>query len=93
LRNQIDLFKFKGQAMTYKVAFVHGVWRTVEADECIHDNDWIVFLRDGAPVLTAITRNTLFIEPLSDETLRQAARGGLFVHENRGRPKGADPQF
>ena len=69
--------------MTYKVAFVHGVWRTVEADECIHDADWIVFLKAGRPVLTAITRNTLFIEPLSDETLRQVARGAFLTGKSK----------
>jgi hypothetical protein len=41
-----------------------------------------VFLKAGRPVLTAITRNTLFIEPLSDETLRQVARGWPFRRES-----------
>jgi hypothetical protein len=71
-------FKSRATAMTHKVAFVHGVWRTVECDNCVHDADWIVFMKAGTPVLTAITRNTLFIEPLSDETSHQEPRHGVF---------------
>lgn len=63
--------------MTFKVAFTHGAFRTVQADFAAVDEKLIVFTRDGETVLTAIIDNTLFFEPISAETCRQEPRGGL----------------
>ena len=64
--------------MTIKVGFTHGAFRTLEADLFTVDKDFVVFLKDEKPILTAVLRNTLFFEEVQPETSRQEPRHDLF---------------
>jgi hypothetical protein len=52
--------------MTYKIAFNSGPWRTVEADCHTVDERFLVLIKEGQPVLTAVLANVDFFD-LSDE--------------------------
>jgi hypothetical protein len=64
----------------FKVAFVSGAYKTIEADDHYTvDERLLVFESDGKVVLTAVLANTLFFEPVTAETSRQDALGDLFA--------------
>jgi hypothetical protein len=64
--------------MKFKVAFVSGAWRTIEADCYTLDERLLVFVRDGNPVLTTILSNVLFFEPIAEiESPPKLGKGGL----------------
>ena len=48
--------------MTYKIAFNSGPWRSVEADCHTVDERFLVVIKDGKPVLTAVLENVNFFE-------------------------------
>jgi hypothetical protein len=64
--------------MTFKIAFAHGAWRTVEAELCTIEKTFWCSPSSGQPVVIA---NVLFFEPLTPEpekTSRTFDRGDLF---------------
>ena len=60
--------------MNYKIFFTDGSWRIVDADVYSLDDKFLVFLKADQPVLSCITNNVLFWEPLAAETPRQEPR-------------------
>jgi hypothetical protein len=67
--------------VNFKVAFTHGVWKTVDADLFADNGEVVVFTKDGQPVLTCVLANVLYFEPFVPEPVRQeltAAQGSLF---------------
>ena len=67
--------------MNFKVGFLHGAWRTVEADLYTLDDNLLVFSKDGQPILTCVLGNVLFFAPFTPEpekTSHDVDRGDLF---------------
>ena len=62
-----------------KVNFVNGTWRVIEYDQLCERGPLTIFNLEGRPVLTAVTRNMTFFEPVAEEpekTSRDVDRQG-----------------
>jgi hypothetical protein len=52
--------------MKFKVAFLSGAYRTITADCFTVDERFLVFVKGGNPVLTAVLDNVLFFDPTAE---------------------------
>jgi hypothetical protein len=64
--------------MKYKICFLSGAYRTVEADCFTMDEHLIVFVKDGSPILTCVASNVCYWHPEESLALPLAAQVGLF---------------
>ena len=65
--------------MKYKIAFLSGAYRTVEADCFTIDEHLITFVKDGAPILSAPLVNVCFWHVVEEtEALPLRAQVELF---------------
>jgi hypothetical protein len=49
-----------------KVGFLGGSWRTITFDEMLLNGPFVIFNLGDETVLTAVTRNMTFFEPVED---------------------------
>jgi hypothetical protein len=46
--------------MTYKIVFTSGIWRTIEADHVVFNENTLALIKDGRPVFTAVMQNVCY---------------------------------
>ena len=52
--------------MKYKICFLSGAYRTVEADHYVADDRLLVFMKDSKPVFTAVLENVCYLHLAAD---------------------------
>jgi hypothetical protein len=55
--------------MRYKVYFSSNARKVVECDIYVSDDKWIVFLKDGQPVLSCVVANVNCVGPYDEDDL------------------------